>query len=153
MCTLLKQSSFPILVILFFYWKISALFIHIKPWSWAIDILYTCFLQDASSHVDQILTMMPEAVRSPVCFQDALSDVSQKKDCRSTQSMEELVLSASVLHEGSTGNTISYSSTSGDATACDQQYNRQGTTSAQHQCPGPVPSTSARHQCPMCLKK
>ena len=46
------------------------------------------------------------------------------KDGRSTLSMEEMALTAAVLSEGSISNTIAYSSISGDATACDQQYNR-----------------------------
>ena len=46
------------------------------------------------------------------------------KECHSTLSMEEMALTSAVLGEGSNSNTIAYSSISGDATACDQQYNR-----------------------------
>ena len=46
------------------------------------------------------------------------------KESRSTQSLEAMSLMATVLSESSISNSIAYSSISGDATACDQLYNR-----------------------------
>ncbi|XP_046373208.2 TAF5-like RNA polymerase II p300/CBP-associated factor-associated factor 65 kDa subunit 5L [Haliotis rufescens] len=55
-------------------------------------------------------------------FMDA--EVSGKRECGATQQLSEVALHGSVNCNGNTENVLVYSSISGDATACDQQFTR-----------------------------
>ena len=51
-------------------------------------------------------------------------DVAPKKEVKGTQGLHQVVLQKTVSWEGVSGNTIAYSSITGDVTACDQQYTK-----------------------------
>ena len=55
-------------------------------------------------------------------FQEA--EGSGRKDQITRQSVREMALTKALNAEGSTSQCVSYSSISGDVTACDQQYAR-----------------------------
>ena len=51
-------------------------------------------------------------------------EVCHKKEVKGSRGVEHMALEGTVLWDGSAANTISYSSISGDVTACDLQYTR-----------------------------